>query len=1481
MSFNDILLDTQIDFSSNPYELKSVSFDKIRQELSIEIVLNKPLKLKEYNLLKETIVSFFKADKVKVKLKISYLNRVLDENSLREYLVDILNKLADIHPRFKAILNNTPSYSDYTFTFTIESDAVGIGNLAEQIEDEFRKQGLIINIYFEQDPNRSIADEIKNLEAQQEAEIQKMNNEARRLQENQKIINESKNYKNYTKLSVTPISSIPQTSNDLSTYVNTKGINMFNIEGYIFHSEVRTFTNSNLAQIKMTDETDSIIVKKWLRGEKEIEVFRNLQPNQMLNVVGTAEYDPYAKNVIIMAKKIDLLGIRKENDTVDEAKVKRVELHAHSKLSALDGLAEIKDYYDIVSKWGHKAIAITDHDGVYSIAEIAHVMHNYDIKPIFGTELNFVKDDSLLIAFNKKDINLKEATYVIFDLETTGFSHSNDRIIEIAATKYNTHQELETFETFVNPEMPISDKISELTSITDDMVKDAKTIEEIMPKFLEFVEGSILVAHNARFDIGMINANLKRLGYEDKEFAVIDTLNLFRTMHHNDVKAFNLKELAKYYKVKQLQHHRAIDDTRVTAECFTLMLQEMFDKGITNYSDINNLINDELFRYVVPSHINILVKNQAGLKNLYKLISDAMTVHCADEARLLKSVLDQYREGILVGSSCSNGEVFEEALNGDYDTLKELVKYYDYIEVQPPTVYRHLFKDITGGKDSIIEAINKIIKASIEEGKIVVATSDSHYISPNDKKYHDILINSPQIGGRLHRLSRYQEAPDLHLRTTDEMLAEFSFLESDLAYQIVVTNTNLIADMIEHVEPFPKEMFAPKDDEFKDKLHVPSIKGEVERIVNENVKKIYGDNPHPIVQKRISRELNSIISNGYASVYYMSHLLVANSLSAGYLVGSRGSVGSSLAATMMKITEINPLAPHYHCPKCKFHVFKMSDDEIKEYGIKDIEKPFMDVLNKVESGFDLPDAVCPICGEKLGKEGHDIPFETFLGFNGDKVPDIDLNFSGEYQAKAMKYVGELMGEDHAFRGGTISKLQDKNAFGYVRGYCERKKINLRSSEIDRIATKLVGVRRTTGQHPGGIIVIPSDHDIYDVTPVQYPADNTKNEWRTTHFDYHSFESNLLKLDILGHDDPTMIKYLMNYVNEHQDKYPFSKPEDIPVDDKNVYRLFSSTDVIGLKEQDIDSPVASYGVPELGTSFVRKLLSETRPKTFAELVKISGLSHGEGIWTGNSQDLVNGSTEYGQIPFSDVIGCRDDIMVYLLYANLEPIKAFEIMEFVRKGKIGQNPEKWEKYKAYMQEKKVPNWYIWSCEQIKYMFPKAHATAYVLMALRIAWFKVYSPEVFYAAWLSIRAKSHSVKAYIGGKLAIRAMIDELNNKMDRTAVDDDLLNALYVALEMSCRGIKFLPVDINLSEATKFKVEENGIRIPFAAVDGLGESVAADIVNQRELKPFSSKNDVARRTKLNQTIYSDFELMHVFGDLPEKDPQEEFGLFASNV
>ena len=914
------------------------------------------------------------------------------------------------------------------------------------------------------------------------------------------------------------------------------------------------------------------------------------------------------------------------------------------------------------------------------------------------------------------------------------------------------------------------------------------------------------------------------------------------------------------------------------------MLQDVFARKVYNYNEIKNLIDPSVFyKCIIPSSIDIICKNPVGFKNMYKILSDALTVHLASDARALRSVIEKYKEGILIGSCTYLGDVFEYAFYRSEADVKEAMSFCDYIEVCPPSGYAHLYDSCPNGKEDIYDVIKKIIRIAKEMGKTVVAVSNSHYLHPSDKKYHDILIDSPLIGGGVHRLKAYDVHPDCHLRTTKEMLDEFDFLDKDLAYEIVVENTNKIADMIEKFPPFKKEMFAPADDEFAGApLFVPSIEREVERIVAENTKLMYGDNPHPIIKARLEKELNSIISNGYASVYYMSHLMVKKSLDDGYLVGSRGSVGSSFVATMMKITEVNPLAPHYICKKCKFHTISMTAEEEEKYGLTENDLALKHNFVDIDDGYDLPDAICPVCGNRLTKDGHNIPFETFLGFNGDKVPDIDLNFSGEYQGKAHEYIRSVFGYDYAFRGGTVGTIADKNAFGYVKGYCERHNKNFRSCEMDRIASHLVGVKRSTGQHPGGIVVVPHRIDIFDVTPIQYPADDPTNAFRTTHYDYHSFENNLLKLDVLGHDDPTIIKYLMDYVHEHQEEFPFTIPQDIPIDDKNLYRLFSSTDVIGLTEEKLHSKVASYAVPEFGTRFVQQMLVNTLPKTFAQLIKISGLSHGTDVWKNNCEELVAGRTEFGEIPFAKVIGCRDDIMVNLMEFGMEPLDSFKIMEFVRKGKLhGGNPDdlaKWEKFKATMEKTNVPAWYIWSCSKIKYMFPKAHAIAYVMMALRLAWFKVYSPVLFYSAWFSKRASGYDVKAFLGGPIAIQAKIEEISAKPNPTAKDDDLITALQVALEMTLRGIKFLPVDINKSSAKIFEIEDGNLRIPFIAVDKLGETVAETIVEARNESPFKSKEDAQKRGKINQSLFEEFDNTHVFGDLPDKNEEEALGLFA---
>ena len=1482
----DDLIKENIFKNSNLVDIKSC-LKKSSKELKVSFTFDNVISLGEFNKLLAFCNDYLKELGLKLSFDVNYQNDYISAEYLTEYLCYVLDDLEMKSPKYKILRTEEPIVDDNTISFSVAFDALGFDELVEDVKKGLSYFNIKCDILVKKDENDSIKAQIDEINQEITNKQIQMEEEARRSQQfNTIAANEQKKYRNMKIDNYVQIKEIPLNSEGLINYQNTYGPTEFLIEGYIVKAEIKELSNrttgkkNNLFVMAVTDETDTIMIKKWLRTDKEIEAYRSdMVPNASVKVTGIAVYDAYEKAVILNAKTIEKTGVRKDEKRTDDASVKRVELSIHTKMSALDGIDEATDYLKTLAGWGHTAMAITDNNGLYAIPDIDHDISKYpDMKPLYGVELPLIDDENYYITFDRRNIPLKDATYVVFDIETTGFSREYDRIIEIGASKIFQGGVIDSFQAFVNPERKLSEKIKNLTNISDSDVENAETIDVVLPKFLEFCKDTILVAHNAIFDVPFIYRNIERLGIDFPKLPVIDTLNLFRAGYYDKTKKFGLAPMCKLFSVKQEAHHRAIDDARCTGLCFIAILNDLRERGITNYQDINNLIDpNEMYKLLIPDlHVDLLAQNPVGYKNLLKIVSDSLTTHLKNDARLLRSVLRGLRENVLVGSNSVYGEIFDLMLNGDYDKVVERMKFYDYIEVSPTGLYRHMFSDLPDGEFTIKEIIRKTIELADKAGVPVVAVSNCYYISPKDKKYRDILINYPGLGGINHPLYSHvvkygEPAPDAHLRTTNEMLKEFDFLDTDVAKRIVIENTNLIADKIEKFGAFKKEMFAPHDDQFKDSiLHIPSIKEEVTRIVNSNVNKYYGDKPHKIVTDRVERELTSIIKSGYASVYYVSHLLVTKSLSDGYLVGSRGSVGSSFVATMMDITEVNPLKPHYKCPKCKFHTFKMSDEEIEKYGITDIEKPLQDTLRSVDSGYDLPDMVCPICGEKMSKDGHDIPFETFLGFNGDKVPDIDLNFSGEYQAKAHEYIRSVFGYDNAFRAGTVATLADKNAFGCVKKYCESFNINMRECEIDRLAMKLVGVRRSTGQHPGGVVAVPNYVDIYDVTPIQYPANDPDNPFRTTHYDYHKFENNLLKFDILGHDDPTIIKYLMDYVHLHQDEFPFNRPQDIPIDDKNLFRLFNSTDIIGLTPEKLGTTISSYGLPELGTNFVQGMLIETLPATFAQLVKISGLSHGTDVWTNNAQDLNNGKTQFGKIDFAQIIGCRDDIMVDLLSYNLEPLKAFKIMEFVRKNKIRSGgQEQWEEYKKDMREKNVPEWYIWSCEQIKYMFPKAHAIAYVMMALRIGWFKVYKPHLFYSAWLSKRAKGYDVHAFLGGPLAIKSKIEEINSKQSTTATEDGLVTALQIAFEMTLRGIKFLPVDINISSATTFDIEDGALRIPFCAVDGLGEAVALDIVAKRNEAPFTSKKDVQKRTRLNQTLFDEFDKMHFFGNLPDDE------------
>jgi DNA polymerase-3 subunit alpha (Gram-positive type) len=1035
-------------------------------------------------------------------------------------------------------------------------------------------------------------------------------------------------------------------------------------------------------------------------------------------------------------------------------------------------------------------------------------------------------DDGVPIAYNDAHRQLATDTYVVFDVETTGLSAVYNSIIELAAVKIHDGEIIDRFESFANPHHRLSATTINLTGITDDMVQTAPEIEEVLRNFSEWTGDAVLVAHNASFDMGFLNVGYKKIGYDKAKNPVIDTLELGRFLYP-EMKNHRLNTLTKKFDIELTQHHRAIYDAEATGYLLLKMLKDSLEKGIEYHDQFNdNMGKGNAYQRARPYHCTLLAQTQAGLKNLFKLVSISHLEYFYRVPRLPRSVLQKYREGILVGSGCNKGEVFEGMMQKSPEEVEGAARFYDYLEVMPKEVNAPLIEmELVSDEKAMEDIIAKIVNLGDKLGLPVVATGNVHYLNENDKIYRKILVNSQ---GGANPLNRH-ELPDVHFRTTNEMLDTFSFLGKEKAKEIVVTNTNKIADMIEVIKPIKDDLYTPKIDGADEEMREMSYA---------MARRIYGDNLPEIVEARLEKELKSIIGHGFAVIYLISHKLVKKSLDDGYLVGSRGSVGSSLVATMTEITEVNPLPPHYVCPTCKHSEF------------------FND--GSVGSGFDLPDKVCPHCGGKYHKDGHDIPFETFLGFKGDKVPDIDLNFSGEYQPRAHNYTKVLFGEDNVFRAGTIGTVADKTAFGYVKAYQGDNNLQLRGAEVERLASGCTGVKRTTGQHPGGIIVIPDYMDVYDFSPIQFPADDRNSEWKTTHFDFHSIHDNVLKLDILGHDDPTVIRMLQDLSG--------MDPKTIPTDDPEVMKIFSGTESLGVTEQQIMCKTGTLGIPEFGTRFVRQMLEDTKPTTFSELVQISGLSHGTDVWLGNAQELIHNRT----CNLSEVIGCRDDIMVYLIYQGLDPSFAFKIMESVRKGK-GLS----EEMEAEMRKNEVPEWYIDSCKKIKYMFPKAHAAAYVLMAVRIAYFKVHLPLLYYAAYFTVRAEDFDIEAMSRGSEAIRAKIEEINAKgLEASNKEKNLLTVLELALEMTQRGFVFQNYDLYKSSASEFIIEGNTLIPPFNSIPGLGTNAAFNICKARESGEFLSKEDLQQRGKVSKTILEYLDKQGCLKSLPE---QNQLSLF----
>ena len=1191
--------------------------------------------------------------------------------------------------------------------------------------------------------------------------------------------------------------------------------NIFNIESRELKSGAVIFTG------EITDYSDSIAFKKFVSDKEQIEQMSAIKPGTWAKMQGTATDDQYQHDIVFNISSFETVEHvgRTEKYECDQ---KRVELHLHTNMSQLDATNTPTDFIKTAKKFGQKAIAITDHGDVQSFPEAYSTGKATGMKILYGVEANMIDDHALLV-LNPAPMTYEDREFVIFDVETTGLSSVYDTIIEIGAVKMKNGEVLERFDKFINPHHPLSEQTINLTSITDEMVSAADDEDVVIKQFQDFYGDRPLCGHNVQFDVGFVNAALRRAGLSEITQPVVDTLEVSRLLHPEQNR-HTLDSLAKKYNVSLEHHHRANQDAEATGYLMYKLL-DAFKKKY-NEDNLNNLngyaAHGEVYKRARPSHMMVLAKDQKGLKNLYKLVSIASTKDFYRIPRTPKSDLADLHEGLLYGSGCWQGDVFVAMMQKGYDEAREKAKFYDFLEVQPPATYSQLIADgLIKDEDQLEEIISNIYKLGKELNKPVVATGDSHYVEPHDAIYRTILISAQRSNP-----NRNKPQPDLHFYSTQEMLDAFSFLGEDIAKEIVIENTNKIADEISEIQPIKDGLYPP---------HIAHADEEMKKLTYDKAYELYG-NPLPkIVKDRIDLELNSIISNGYAVIYLISQRLVAKSNKDGYLVGSRGSVGSSLVATMSGITEVNPLAPHYRCPKCKYSQFF----ENGEYG----------------SGFDLPDKNCPKCGTPLVKDGQDIPFATFLGFHGDKVPDIDLNFSGDYQPVAHNFIRVMFGPDNSYRAGTIATVADKTAYGYAKHFDEERNLKLRNAELDRLASGIRGVKRTTGQHPAGIVVVPDDMDIYDFTPVSYPADDVNAAWLITHYDFHSIHDNILKFDILGHDDPTMIRHLQDLSG--------IDPLTIPPDDPGVMSLFSSTKALGVTPEQIGSQTGTLGVPEFGTRFVRGMLEETKPTTFAELLQISGLSHGTDVWLGNAEDLVNNGT----CKLKDVIGCRDNIMMDLIHWGVKPEVAFSTMESVRHGRGISD----ENMAVLKKNKKIPDWYIPSCLKIKYMFPKAHATAYILMALRIAWFKVYYPEIYYTAYFSVRADLFDLVAMSHGKNTVKAAMKEIQDKgMDASAKDKSLLTVLEIANECLERGIKIKMVDIDQSEATDFKIlDKHTILAPFNAVPGLGDNAAKQIVAARAEKKFLSKEDLAKRGKVSQTIMNYFEDNGVLEGMPDEN------------
>ena len=1504
--------------------------------------------------------TFNKIEVIKVRINASSKNY----DFLEEYFNYLIKVIAKNNVSYNTFLNREIKLDNDIFTIEVYNDVEvnKLNKYKDYIVERLNLFGYNVNEFKYLIKEDKENDLIKQIESEKEANV--VYNFTKKEVKEEVKEQPKNNYRPKRSVDITNIRDILYEVENINICAKVFGIDIFESKG-----GYKIFT------LKITDNTDSMYLKMFTKDEEEFKRIKELlKEGNWYQFYGKVQMDKYANELVFMSRYKDIIFLEDKKDEVrlDNAKVKRVELHAHTMMSQMDGVNDEIKLVKQAMKWGHRGIAITDHDGCQAFPHVFNEVTSYNkklvapykdkvkaieeemknasdedkisleeqlksakeelknvdkFKVLYGTELE-LSGNSLDLVVNPSDKKLQGETYVVFDTETTGFNAGlSDQMIEIGAVKIRDGIVIDSFDRLINPGRHIDAEITKLTGITDIMVSECDNEEVVTKDFKEWIGDLTLVAHNAKFDISMLSMAYYKYNLGKLTNSVIDTLTISQVIN-KDLKRHSLTALTKNYGIDfeendddvttEKHHHRADYDAEFTGYMFNKMLDQIDKMGIKTLNELANLpTEEEINRLNRESHINFIAKDRVGLKNMFKLISYASTKYLVKSARIPKSIIKDYREGLLVGSGCYNGEVFKDALTKTEEELMKTMGFYDYIEVQPPSNYTHLVaRHDINTMDEVKKAISKIVKVAKMSNKLIVATCDAHTLNKEDKIYREIIVNQNVPGKGRHPLARYLNTPnyntipDQYFRTTDEMLEEFSFLGEELAYEIVVTNTNKFPDMVDEIEviidtggipfspridksvetvtdlvytkasswygePLPynieeriaKELYGDavyrcihdnilKDnpdisDEELEKLtfkgvHDTILKGfnaVKDLIRNDLISKdstLEGD----ALEKKVKKELGGIIGGGFDVIYLIAQKLVKKSNDDGFLVGSRGSVGSSFVATMMGITEVNALPAHYRCPNCKHSIF--NDENGKALGAT------------YSSGFDLPDKMCPKCNTRMLKDGQDMPFATFLGFNADKVPDIDLNFSDLNQAATHEYTKVLFGVDNVYRAGTIGTVADKTAFGYVKGYCEDRNIEMRTAEVERLAVGCTGVKRTTGQHPGGIVVIPGYMDVFDFTPFQYPADDPTSAWRTTHFDYHAIDQDVLKLDILGHTDPTQLRMIQDITKDDITK--------VPLDDKETMGIFLSPEPLGVTSEQILCETGTLGIPEFGTNFTISMLVDTKPKTFAELIKISGLSHGTDVWLGNAQELIRSGT----VEFKNVIGCRDDIMVYLMYHGLEPIKAFKIMEFVRKGKASKDPETWKGHVETMQKANIPEWFIESCHKIKYMFPKAHAAAYVMSAFRIAYYKVHKPSVYYATYFSTRFSDFDITVMINGYDAIKSKIIEINNKgFDATNKESSVLETLKLSLEATARGIKFGNLDLMRSDAKNFIIDSDGVTLipPFRSIDGLGDVVAQNICEEAKKKPFISVEDFQKRCKVSQTLVDKMKTMGILNNMPE--------------